>query len=757
MKLSALTACLLLSCPGVTAQLLPAADTLPRQDTSIPTLPASRRQLQSVEVVGRTSKQYNSDYSFSVTKIGVSNKDIPQSISTVTKEFIADRQAFRAGDAIRYINGVSPVSFYSHYAIRGLTRNEETRIYNGMRTSQYLFNQPLTNNIERIEVIKGPASATISNADPGGSINMVTKKPLAEARRQVSLGIGSFDTYRAAVDLTGPLNKQKTLLYRLNIGYEDAQSFRNLIYRKAYLLAPSITYIIDDKSQLNVELVVGRDQSRLDRGQPIFGAVDGKTPLNTTPINYSMSMPNDRNVQQDIKFFGNFTHRFSSHIGFNLSYMKQVWREDLFEHRTNNAFAVDSAGKSIPTLAAMQIFQRLQRWTTDNITAYFNIDWKTGPVLHKLVAGYDYLSLTKPRGNTQNTAKGYRNADNTGIINNYDPAKPSQYQYTTIDGKRVPVPNVPYFNLASPQYLLRNESDFLYSREEFAPSKYQANAIYVQDQLSFRQFILTVGLRQEWYQDILNHQLPEQQRVNQHKLIGRMGLSYAINQHINAYATYVQGYNPQTASSIIQPNAGGPFDPLITDMREAGVKTEWLGGLLKASVAYYDISSRNILVYTGLDKPALAQRGAEGSRGLEVEVSGRILPGWQIMAGYAYTDARITDDIKQENIGLRKENTPWNSGSLWTRYDFRKAALKGLGLGAGMQYRGERIPWLSRAFLIPGYTVVDAAIYYKIRDIQVAVNVNNLFNKTYWTGAYSFFQLFPGEPRNVQVNVTYQF
>ena len=194
------------------------------------------KELQTVEVVGRVTKDYNSDYSFSATKIAALNKDIPQSIATVTKELIADRQAFQLADAVKIASGVAPSSFYNQYNIRGISQNEEGQIINGLRTRQYYFLQPLTSNIERVEVIKGPASATFSSVDPGGSINMVTKKPLAVDRKQVSMSVGSFSTIRGTLDFTGPLNEKKTLLYRLNGAYQEAGSYRDLVKNNSFLL-----------------------------------------------------------------------------------------------------------------------------------------------------------------------------------------------------------------------------------------------------------------------------------------------------------------------------------------------------------------------------------------------------------------------------------------------------------------------------------------------------------------------------------------
>jgi iron complex outermembrane receptor protein len=159
-------------------------------------LTAFIKELPSVEIEGRTERTYNSGYSFSATKVAILNKELPQAISTVTKELIADRQAFQLADAVKIIAGVTPSSFYNQYNIRGISQNEEGQIINGLRTRQFYFIQPLTSNIERVEVLKGPASVTYSSVDPGGSINMVTKKPLAIDRREISLSAGSFSTIR---------------------------------------------------------------------------------------------------------------------------------------------------------------------------------------------------------------------------------------------------------------------------------------------------------------------------------------------------------------------------------------------------------------------------------------------------------------------------------------------------------------------------------------------------------------------------------
>ena len=184
----------------------------------------------------------------------------------MTKELIADRQAFQLADAVKIVAGVIPSSFYNQYAIRGISQNEEGQIINGMRTRQYYFLQPLTTNIERVEVIKGPASATFASVDPGGSINLVTKKPLAQDRKEVSMSVGSFSTIRSTLDFTGPLNGSKTLLYRVNAAYQEARSYRDLVGNKSVLISPSMSYIPNDKTAVNVEMIFNNMNGNLDRG-----------------------------------------------------------------------------------------------------------------------------------------------------------------------------------------------------------------------------------------------------------------------------------------------------------------------------------------------------------------------------------------------------------------------------------------------------------------------------------------------------------
>src|SRR5690606_24268249 len=291
-------------------------------------------QLQAVEITGRKEQSYKNTASFSGTKTETPIKYVPQAISYVTKEVINDQQAFKTSDVLKNISGVNIYSYYNNdFTLRGFRAGNA--LFNGLRNPTTSWSQSLLPNVERIEVIKGPASALFANTDPGGTVNTVTKKPLDVDRKSVSFATGSYNTFRMTGDFTGPMNKEKTLLYRLNLAYQNAQSFRVLQGGEDLVIAPSISFIPTDRTQVNIDFVYSKTKSRLDRGQPIFGASAG-TDLYSTPVSFAIGKENDYANELNLYTTASLQHKFSDRISFNASYMKFLYDEDLLEHRTSN-------------------------------------------------------------------------------------------------------------------------------------------------------------------------------------------------------------------------------------------------------------------------------------------------------------------------------------------------------------------------------------------------------------------------------------
>ncbi|HAO08073.1 MAG TPA: TonB-dependent siderophore receptor [Chryseobacterium sp.] len=724
--------------------------------------------IQTVEIVGRKSKAYTSDYSFAATKIAMKNKDLPLTLNTVTKELITDRQAFRLGDVLKNVAGVSNASFYNQYSIRGISQNEEGQIINGMRTRQYYFLQPMTPHIERVEVFKGPASITMSSVDPGGTINMVTKKPLTSPRYEMSLSGGSFDTYRLSADLTGPLNKSRTLLYRFNGAHQNARSFRENVKNNGLLIAPSISFVPNDKTSVNVEMIYSEMNGNLDRGQPIFGAVAGKTNLNSTPISLNLGAPGDYFKTKDLTLMGSLSHHFNKSISFNASYMKQRWDEDTHETRTTNSFVPDINNKPISSLAMMQYLERIQHWSVDNINAYFNFTYKTGAFEHQTLVGYDSHIWEKKSGGKQDAARGFLLKDGT-VASSYNAANATLYETIIYNGITLPKPNVNPFDL-TPGAVNHQGKDYavLNIINPLPTALTTTHAAYIQHLVTWKKLKLLAGLRQEWFQDITNYKKQEESSFRNQKMLYRVGLTYSITENTNIYGTYLTGYQPQSNTISLMPQtanftgavSASLYKPLLSDLKEFGVKTK-LFKKIDASFSVYEINQKNILV--NANNPAepdqLIQRGADRSRGFEAEFTGYLLPQWHIYAGYSYIDAKVKDDSNPALIGLAKENTSKNSVNLWTRYNFTNIqALKDFGIGAGMLYQSKKIPWFTRSFELPAYTTLDVALYYSVPQtrLQLALNVNNITNTTYWVGAQNYLRLFPGAPRNYLFTATFK-
>ena len=724
--------------------------------------------LQSVEVVGRARQDYNSEYSFSATKIAIKNKELPQAITTVTKELLADRQAFQLAEAIKTVSNISATGLYNHYNIRGITQADDGQVLNGMRTRQYYFLQPITSHLERVEVIKGPSSVTFSSSDPGGTVNMATKKPLFEKRSEVSIATGSFGTLRTTADFTGPLNESKTLLYRFNAAFQEADSFRDVVNNNAFLVAPSLSYIPNDNTSLNVEMIYNNAEGNLDRGQPIFGAINGEYDLNSTPISMNVGASNDHYKTKELVFMANFNKKFTENFGFNAQFMKQTWDEDLAEHRVDGT-AVDIDGNVIPTLARMRYDSRQQFWETDNVSVYFNYDFKTEKITNKILVGYDASRWERKIGAGFLRARRYLTT--SGGQSNFKPTNRDNFQQIVVDGVTMPKPAVPHFNLEKPFNGARNTNAYNLSELTIPANLNTSDGIYIQNQFKIGRFSALINLRYEWFKDIFDYKANEQEYKTS-AFVPRIGLTYEISDNISTYATYLGGFQPHTNTVSLSPSAEGffwaaspsRFDPLESSLKEIGFKAEFMKGKVFANLAFFDITQKNILLGDTYNLDNLSTRGEQRSRGFEMDLSGYVTPNFQIIASYGYNKAEIVEDAIEVFVGERIGGAPEHNANFWGRYDFINNSLEGIGFGLGAQYVDERYTWYNPTYatdrvLLPSFTTFDAALYYKPDNsgIQLTVKANNLFDNTYWLGGLNPSRLGPGAPRNILLNVTYKF
>lgn len=718
----------------------------------------SQLGLQTVEITGRREVGYDNKETFSATKTASLIKDVPSTINFVTKELILDQVAFTVNDVVKNVPGVNQFTFYNDITIRGFRiqgqRNSGT-LLNGMRTFTSFWKPQLIPHIERVEVIKGPASALFGNASPGGSINRVTKKPLAENRKSISTSVGSFNTLRALADFTGAMTEDKKLLYRLNLGFENSDGFRDLQFKKNLVIAPSFAFLPTANTSLNFDLVYQDSKGRLDRGQAAFGNRD----LTTTPITTSLSAMNDYLNEVTLNSTVSLRHNFSENLSLNSTYQLSSYSEDLLEHRTSNQFAALGDGSFDDTKVAMRVFIRKRTWNNNAFNNYINAKYQVGKIKNTALVGYDYFRQELLPGGSQLEAQTYLLKNGT-TSNSFKLANIDNY---ILDDAGNPATNVSHFDLTSPVANgLRDMSKYLYTTRTYNQYLQQTHGVYIQNQSEIGPLKILLGLRQEYFQDLLDYNSPEEVEVKQSALLPRVGLVYTLNPNINFYGTWVKGYQPQDAAGIINPDAGGPFDPLTSEMLEVGAKTEWFNRRVTGTISLYQIVERGGL-YNANDAnnpELLVQLGEERSRGAELNLTGNILPNWSLVAGYAFNDSEITQADEESVIGRQKPNAPRNSANLWSKYVFEQGSLTGLGFGLGYNYVSERFGSIvssDEPDVFPSYGIVDAAVYYQMGKVQFQVNANNLFNKTHWVGGYDVLRAFPGSPRSIMTTVSYTF
>ncbi len=680
-------------------------------------------RLEDIEVKGRTSRSYKSDYSFLGTKTQTAALDIPQSISSITKELIKDKMDFTLKDAASEAAGVNNYSGYDDYSIRGF-KAENARLINGLRGYNTTYTSAMLLNIERIEVVKGPAATLYGNCDPGGTINLVTKKPLDQQGGDINIGGGTWNHYRITGDVTGPLNAKKTFLYRFNGGYDKTNSFRDQYFAKSYELAPSISFIPNEKIQFNIDFSLSHINTILDRGQPGF---QNDHSLKSTPISLIASQPGDYLHETDLATTLLFSYKINKNINFNSGYLNYSTQQNANEHGVKSYITTDSVN--------LYYSDWDYHTTTNTFTNYFTFHFKKGKFSHQLLAGYDYVV-----SNVDLEQKYYEDQNNFG------------------EGNGI----VGTFSLKNPKYFMRSVDKYNLSTYEseasnVEPSVYHTQGLYVQEQISVNKWKLLIGLREEMYEAGDAEEADSSDENEANVFLPRIGLVYELKPSISLYATYNKGFDPFEASTSTQ-LFDEPFKPVTSELFEAGVKANFFHNNLFASLALYQLTLQNVAVNANdISNPNLyIQQGEDRSRGIETEVDGNIFPNLSIAASYSYCVAKVIKSKIASQEGTLVENAPRNQSSTWIKYSFKNGSLKGFGIAAGHSQVGVRNT-LEPGLTLPGYFLLHAGVRYQIKNFTAAINCNNVFNKIYWMGAYNNVNKWPGAPRNVMITTGYNF
>ena len=688
----------------------------------IPAKPASL-ELQATDIVGASDyesaqgpvKGYHATRSASATRTDTAIHETPQSISVVSRDVVEDLGATRLQDALDYAGGVGRANNFggqslTTFTVRGFTTGEFYR--NGFPINRGYPNMPDANTIERLEVLRGPATMLYGRGDPGGTFNVVSKQPLAE--RTVTLGsqVSDQGMRRGTLDASGPLDEEGRLAYRLNVIGEGGDTFRDHVETERYGVAPVVTWQVNDTTRLTFEGDFMRNNAPLDRGLTHYPGQRGTASRDTFfGEKDAGKLHNDNNMLQV-----RFEHMLNE--DWTLAGGTQ-WLDGTLQGNAVEGNGIAADGRTLGRNFNYRKLEWTDRDTQLNLTGHFS----TAGFEHTLLTGieyedYDYQSIIQ------------RSAAGAGAypIDIFDP----------VYGQPRPALT------RTPTHDQENLKTF---------------GVFIQDQVALTERLkLLAGARFERFEHEYESFVPQNPPgsrnwdVTDSAVTPRLGVLYDLTDTVAVYANTARSFKPNNGAS----RQGGGFKPEEGKSYEMGVKWEALDRQLSVDAAVYQIEKRNVLTTDPVDSTFSVAAGEVRSRGFDLNVAGNLTPQWRMIGGYAYVDAEVTKDANIPT-GTRLLNVPKNTFSLLNVYEFQDGGLKGLGLGLGAKYVDERAgQTAANAFSMDSYTVVDLLGYYKVNErIRLNLDLKNLFDADYEEGAFGNVYAYPGAPRTVQAGISY--
>lgn len=651
-----------------------------------------------------------------VARSGTKAFDLPYSVQMVPYQVMQDQGDILAQDALRNVSG-----FHQNKGASFNSANDGG-VIRGFQTTQMYYNGFLVEGmsainlpqLERLEILKGPASMDFGVVQPGGLINMVTRQPSAEYRTLLEQSFGSYDSYRGHVDSTGALNADKTLLYRLNAGYLDQKSFRDFVHEERYWISPSFTWKPSDTFTVTVETSFMKRKKQLDEGV----AFDSRgSPVES--INTFLGEPGLRG-QTQVDDFGLLTAEWrpNDSLTFRSGFMYHHWDIDMDTVRRS---ATTTPAGTVARLYDNSDFSE-NSWQWTNMAIW---KFRLGATRHKVMGGYDY----RDRKQTVHLIRA-----------NYTPINIFNPVYGT------PLPATPNLNRQD----TRREWSGLYLQDEIS--------MFSRDQVR-----LLLGGRMDYVHswDYSRTGAPEVLERRDRAYTGRAGISYQPVKTFSLYGSASTSFVPTgTGSRLV---GGGLLDPEAGLQYEAGIKWNSPSERLMATLAVYELTRDNVAVADPANPGFNLNGGEMRSRGIELDVAGQITPALQVIGNYTHTDTKV---VKSDTlpVGGRFMNVPTDSGSLWLKYTVQDGPLRGFGAGVGVFAASDRAGDNDDSFNIAGYTRFDAALYYRrelgsgpLNAIYGRLNFINLFDREYYEASFANSRVFPGQPFSVYATVGFEF
>lgn len=663
-----------------------------------------------VVVTGEQTEGYSRDNATTATRTDTPLRDVPQSIQIVPQQVWQDQQIQQISDVLQNVSGVAADDSFAGSIDRVTIRGFSTDVFlrNGFREDQFALRE--TANLEQIEVLKGPASVLYGFLEPGGAINLVTERPLPSSAYTAELSAGSFGFVRPTLDLTGPLTTDDSLLYRLNIAYEGYDGFRDYQQNvERFFVAPTLQWNPGENTSVLFEVEYLSDARPYDDGLVAIGE-------GVADIPYERRFQNDTALvrTESVRAGYQLEHRFNQNwrLRNGFSYIAA----DSFDFRLTNWFIEDSGQLDRRWRSNDDFFESYELQT--NLEGEFS----TGPIDHRILFGVDWSSIWS--AGSQRRLPG-------------DPSFPTNIFDSTIEASQPDLDDLT-----------------LFARDDYRLTR--SIGIYLQDQIRLLDNLIVLAGARFDVVDQDSGNLGDSSEQNDTAFSPRVGVVYQPLEELSLYASYSRSFAP----NIFGIAADGSFlEPERGTQYELGARGEFLDGRLIANLAAYHLTKTNVATTDPENPDFSIAAGEVRSQGIELDILGEILSGWNIIASLGLNDTEITEstsDFLPE--GNRLANVPYTTASLWTTYELQSGDLEGLGFGLGVFYTGERQGDSSDTFRIPEYWRTDAALFYRRDNWRVSLNVQNLFDIDYIEAAGGFREaIYPGAPLSIVGSVSVTF
>ncbi len=691
----------------------------------------SATQLNTIEIrADSDAAAYSVPNATTATKTDTPIMETPLSIQIVPQQVLQDQKANTLDQALKNVSGIKSSNnsrLDESMYLRGFRSNVVFR--DGFRIEDSFANglQNLT-NIDSVEVFKGPAAILYGRVEPGGIVNLVTKKPLDTPYYSAEQQIGSWDSYLTNLDATGPINADKTLLYRINVSLDKSKFWRDGVMNERQFIAPTLQWRPSARTQVTLEAQYNHNPLTYD--SPIVPYDDTNKQFIRLPRTQNLTVHDQNPAVNDLSLLGvNWSHQIND---------DWLIKHQIVQHKVNGSYGgyygVWGFEQVGPTSWTADRHRTSLEGTdtitsTDlNLTGHFD----TAGLKHTLLLGADYY--------VRDMAYRY----------GYSSFPPSLGSVTDA------------FNPTTPTGVPLDPSTF--SGVNNSTEQY---GVYVQDQIKLPHDIqVLVGLRDQKVthtgsiRDATDTVTPDATQ-DDHASTPRVGILWQPQNGFSLYGNYAENFGANNGRDA----AGNILPAESAKQKEVGAKAEFYDGKLRVNLAFFDLTKTNVACADPLNPGFSIAVGEVQSKGAEFDIQGEIVPGWDVIATYTDTDIKVTKSTPGSAFteGNRMSNVPQNMASFSTTYKFQQEALRGLKIGGGVIYRSSTTN-PSNTIDTPGYSVFDAMASYEFKTggnkVTAQLNIYNLFDKEYDMEMDAFGNvgiLTYGKPRSITASLKYEF